>query len=161
VGRVRYYFETKDFARGWESRDELPPWVGADELDPDVPAFHYPPQRWDGFDWDRSQREPFLGVSYKPGDWNWGNVQAAAGLCLIVGDKLCFYFTGVEFSGRHLFVNANTTSGDLRVEVLDSKGGIVSPFMIAAGGPGFVWPPRYVEGVGAEMTDPGESGNRH
>jgi hypothetical protein len=48
----------------------------------------------DGFHWDRPDRTPFIGVSDKRGDWNWGNVQSVGGGCLIVGDKLYFYFTG-------------------------------------------------------------------
>jgi len=45
----------------------------------------------DGFHWHRADFRPFIGVSEKYGDWNWGNVQSAGGGCLIVGDKLYFY----------------------------------------------------------------------
>lgn len=48
----------------------------------------------DGFHWDRPDRRPFIGVSDKRGDWNWGNVQSVGGGCVIVGDKLYFYFSG-------------------------------------------------------------------
>ena len=48
----------------------------------------------DGFHWDRSARQPFLTVSERPGDWNWGNVQSAGGGCLVVGDQLYFYVSG-------------------------------------------------------------------
>ncbi len=48
----------------------------------------------DGFHWDRSSREPFIPVSDRKGDWNWGNVQSAGGCCLVVGDKLYFYVSG-------------------------------------------------------------------
>jgi hypothetical protein len=48
----------------------------------------------DGFHWSRPERKPFLAVSEKAGDWNWGNVQSAGGCCLIVGDKLYFYHSG-------------------------------------------------------------------
>jgi len=34
----------------------------------------------------------------------------------------------VTFDGRHLFVNADTISGELRVEVLDSHGTVVDPY---------------------------------
>ena len=34
----------------------------------------------------------------------------------------------VQFSGRHLFVNADARSGDLRVEILDSNGAVIKPF---------------------------------
>lgn len=49
----------------------------------------------DGFHWDRPDRTPFIGVSDKRGDWNWGNVQSVGGVCLVVGDQLYFYFSGL------------------------------------------------------------------
>ncbi len=48
----------------------------------------------DGWHWYRPDRRPFLNVSEKKGDWNWGNVQSAGGGCVIVGDKLYFYVSG-------------------------------------------------------------------
>jgi hypothetical protein len=48
----------------------------------------------DGFHWDRPDRRPFCPVSENFGAWNWGNVQSAAGGCLIVGDKLYSYVSG-------------------------------------------------------------------
>ncbi len=48
----------------------------------------------DGFHWSRPDHRPFMGVSEKNGDWNWGNVQSAGGCCLVVGDKLYFYVSG-------------------------------------------------------------------
>ncbi|MEX0642805.1 MAG: hypothetical protein WD468_08905 [Pirellulales bacterium] len=48
----------------------------------------------DGFHWDRPVRRPFLPISEKRGDWNWGNVQSAGGCCLVVGDKLYFFVSG-------------------------------------------------------------------
>lgn len=48
----------------------------------------------DGFHWDRPARHPFIPVSDRKGDWNWGNVQSAGGGCLVVGDKLFFYVSG-------------------------------------------------------------------
>jgi len=125
-----------------------------------------------GFHWDRPDREAFIGVSRNPGDWNYGYAHATGGTCLIVGDKLYFYFgawsgvspkhgkhmyaggsTGlailrrdgfasmragsgggalqtrpVQFSGRHLFVNADATGGELRVEICDTQGRPIEPF---------------------------------
>jgi hypothetical protein len=37
---------------------------------------------------------PFIPVSERKGDWDWGNVQSAGGCCLVVGDQLYFYFSG-------------------------------------------------------------------
>jgi len=48
----------------------------------------------DGFHWSRPLREPFIGVSPHPGDWNWANVQSTGGCCLVVGDQLYFYVSG-------------------------------------------------------------------
>lgn len=48
----------------------------------------------DGFRWHRPDRRPFLGVTEREGDWNWGNMQSAGGGCLVVGDKLYFYVSG-------------------------------------------------------------------
>jgi hypothetical protein len=124
----------------------------------------------DGYHFDRPDRRPFIPVSEKKGDWNWGNVQSAGGCCLVMGDQLWFYFSGrgggadgktrdgsgatgiatlrrdgfasmnadekdatlttrpLTFSGKHLFVNANVTGGDLRAEVLDIDGNVIKPF---------------------------------
>ncbi len=48
----------------------------------------------DGFNWDRPTHVPFIPVSERQGDWNWGNVQSAGGCCLVVGDQLYFYVSG-------------------------------------------------------------------
>jgi hypothetical protein len=37
----------------------------------------------------------------------------------------------LRFSGKHLFVNADVDGGQLRVEVLDQHGQVVSPFSLA------------------------------
>ncbi len=47
----------------------------------------------DGFHFSRSH-DAFIGVSERPGAWNWGNVQSAGGGCLVVGDRLHFYVSG-------------------------------------------------------------------
>ncbi len=54
----------------------------------------------DGFHWNRPFRQPFIGVSDKQGDWNWGNVQSVGGGCLVVGDELYFYASGRAGNGR-------------------------------------------------------------
>jgi hypothetical protein len=48
----------------------------------------------DGHHWHRPDRRPFLGVTEREGDWNWGNMQSAGGGCLVVGDRLYFYVSG-------------------------------------------------------------------
>lgn len=128
----------------------------------------------DGFHWDRASRTPLVGISETRGAWNWGNVQPAGGCCLVVGDRLYFYYSGrggsgrlpkeqsfwdgdgatgvgflrrdgfasmdagdpegtlttrpVTFQGRHLFVNAAVSDGELCAEVLDRAGTVIEPF---------------------------------
>ena len=48
----------------------------------------------DGFHWSRQDRQPFITVSEREGDWNWGNVQSAGGCTVVVGDQLYFYVSG-------------------------------------------------------------------
>lgn len=48
----------------------------------------------DGFHWDRPDRRPFLPLSEKRGDWNWGNLQSTVPCCLVVKDQLWFYVSG-------------------------------------------------------------------
>jgi hypothetical protein len=48
----------------------------------------------DGFHWARPDRQRFIAVSERVGDWNWANVQSAGGCCLVVGDRLYFYVSG-------------------------------------------------------------------
>lgn len=45
------------------------------------------------------------------------------------GDRECTLTTRpVRFRGKHLFVNADVPRGELRVEVLGEKGGVIEPF---------------------------------
>ncbi len=71
-------------------------WRGDKNLPPGRPK---PNSVWlgfsrDGYHWDRPDRRAFIPVSEKQGDWNWGNVQSVGGGCLVMGDKLWFYFSG-------------------------------------------------------------------
>ena len=50
----------------------------------------------DGFHWDRSARAPFIGGTMQRGSWERGYVTSAGGVCLVVGDKLYFYYTAFE-----------------------------------------------------------------
>ncbi len=64
----------------------------------------------DGFHWDRSDRSRFLTVSENPQSWKWGNVQSAGGGCLIVGDKLYFYYSG-RTNGEGRWTGGTNTVG--------------------------------------------------
>ncbi len=48
----------------------------------------------DGFHWHRPDREPFIPISEERGAWNWGNTSSVGGCCLVVGDRLYFYYSG-------------------------------------------------------------------
>jgi len=125
----------------------------------------------DGFHIHRPDRTPFIGARREPGSWEYGYVESSAGMCLVVGDELWFYYTAyagdpnrantdswyvngtyangamglaklrrdgfasmqarypgatlrtrpVRFSGSHFFVNVQTASSNLRVEVQDQE----------------------------------------
>jgi len=68
----------------------------------------------DGFHWHRPDRRPFLGVTEKDGDWNWGNMQSAGGGCLVIGDKLHFYVSGRKRTERFWDGGGSTGLGTLR-----------------------------------------------
>ncbi|HWQ53433.1 MAG TPA: hypothetical protein VN442_07095 [Bryobacteraceae bacterium] len=48
----------------------------------------------DGFHWHRPDRNAFLPISDRFGDWNYSNVQSAGGVLLVVGDRIYFYVSG-------------------------------------------------------------------
>jgi hypothetical protein len=54
----------------------------------------------DGFHWHRPYVKPLIGISQHKGAWNWGNVQSIGGCCLVVGEKLYFYYSGRAGTGR-------------------------------------------------------------
>ena len=64
----------------------------------------------DGFHWDRTNREAFIPVSGKFGDWNYANVQSAGGVCLVVGDRLYFYVSG-RAGARGVRASGTTSTG--------------------------------------------------
>lgn len=71
----------------------------------------------DGFVYDRPQRAAFLKCSRKPGDWNRGYLHPATGVCLIVGDKLHFYFgawSGTDEHRPHMYSGGVTGLATLR-----------------------------------------------
>ncbi len=131
----------------------------------------------DGFHWHRPDREAFIPATRRPGSWDRGYVQSVGGICLIVGDKLWFYYSGFQgdeqkissqvkfsgtyangstgiavlrrdgftsmspyhnsgilttrllsFTGKYFFVNVDCPKGSLKVEILDQKGTVISPF---------------------------------
>lgn len=57
----------------------------------------------DGFHWDRPSRAPFIAASKKKGDWERGYITSVGGVCLIVHDKLYFYYGA--FAGNETNTN--------------------------------------------------------
>jgi hypothetical protein len=57
----------------------------------------------DGFHWDRSSRKLFISPSWKRDRWDYGNAQPVTNCCLVVGNKLYFYFSARkdDRTGRH------------------------------------------------------------
>ena len=56
-----------------------------------------------GFDYSRpDDRTPFLACSRRKGDWNAGYLHSNAGVCLVNGDELWFYFTGFAGDPKRL-----------------------------------------------------------
>lgn len=103
----------------------------------------------DGFHWHRPVRSPFIAASRKEGSWNRAYIHAAGGGCLVVKDKIYFYFGAWSGEsptlGRHMYAGGNTGLAILR---RDGNGQLysfwVSPDLtgasdgyVAAGGPGF------------------------
>ncbi len=72
----------------------------------------------DGFIYDRPHREAFLKSARSPGTWNRGYLHPSTGVCLIVGDKLHFYFgtwSGDAGNGRsHMYAGGTTGLATLR-----------------------------------------------
>ena len=63
----------------------------------------------DGFHWSRPDRRAFCPVSEDPNAWNYGNVQSAGGVCLVVGDRLHFYVGGVNWANGSRHADPNNT----------------------------------------------------
>ena len=88
----------------------------------------------DGFHWDRRDRAIFLGASRRPGHHERGYIHSAGGVCLVVGDRLHFYygaFSGVSPErGGAIYAGGSTNLATLR------RDGFVS--LDAAGGPGWL-----------------------
>ena len=72
----------------------------------------------DGFHWHRPDRTPFIPATGNEGDWDRAYLHVSGGVCLIVEDRLWFYFGG--FSGetpdgrRHMYYGGSTGIAFLR-----------------------------------------------
>ena len=50
----------------------------------------------DGFHWHRPDRTPFIAAERGVSSWDRGHVQSVGGVCLVVKDKLYFYYSGIK-----------------------------------------------------------------
>lgn len=50
----------------------------------------------DGFHWDRSNRDTFIGATLEKESWERAYIHSIGGVCNIVGDKLYFYYTAFQ-----------------------------------------------------------------
>ena len=77
----------------------------------------------DGFHWDRSARETFIGATLEKDSWERAYIHSCGGVCLVVGDKLYFYYGAYQgdesnhnpvqhFNG--MYANASTGLAILR-----------------------------------------------
>ena len=85
----------------------------------------------DGFHWDRTCRDTFIGASKKPGDWERGYIHSVGGCCLIVGERLYFYygaFSGISPKmGAGIYAGASTGLAFLRRDGFVSMNANASP----------------------------------
>lgn len=77
----------------------------------------------DGFHWDRTCRETFIGATLQKANWERGYVHSVGGVCNVVGDKLYFYYTAFRGNESNLnplqywsgmYANASTGLAVLR-----------------------------------------------
>jgi hypothetical protein len=72
----------------------------------------------DGFHWARPDRGEFIAATRRDGDWDRAYLRPAGGFCMVVGDRLYFYYCG--FSGiapdgtRHMYAGGSTHVALLR-----------------------------------------------
>ncbi len=60
----------------------------------------------DGFHWDRTNRETFMGATLEKNSWERAYIHSIGGVCNAVGDKLHFYYTA--FQGDESNLNPNS-----------------------------------------------------
>lgn len=89
----------------------------------------------DGFHWDRSNRESFIGATLEKESWERAYIHSIGGVCNVVDDKLYFYYTAFrgDETKRHehqhwsgMYANASTGLAILRRDgfaSMDSENG--------------------------------------
>lgn len=56
----------------------------------------------DGFHWHRPDRRAFIGARRETGSWEYGYIESTGGVCLVVGDELCFYYSAYAGDPKRL-----------------------------------------------------------
>jgi len=97
----------------------------------------------DGFHWDRPDRDVFISATKQDGDWDRGYLRAVGGGCLVVGNRLHFYYcgySGISPSGeRHMYAGGSTHLAFLRRDGFASmdagkEGGILTTRVVSFSG---------------------------
>jgi hypothetical protein len=60
----------------------------------------------DGFHWDRSNRETFIGATLEKDSWERAYIHSIGGVCNVVGDELHFYYAAFQGDESNLNLNA-------------------------------------------------------
>lgn len=80
----------------------------------------------DGFHWHRPVREPFIGARREPGSWEYGYVESSAGMCVVMGDELWFYYSAYAGDpnrvGGSWYVNGTYANGAVGLAKLRRDG---------------------------------------
>jgi hypothetical protein len=85
----------------------------------------------DGFHWDRGNRETFIGAEpHDAGSWKRGYVHSVGGVCMIVGDRLHFYYTafrgdeskGAKYEGAGVLWSGMYANGSMGLATLRRDG---------------------------------------
>src|SRR5262249_33817123 len=88
----------------------------------------------DGLHWHRPERRAFLACSRKESTWNRAYLHSAGGICLIVGDKIYFYFgawSGISPKlGGHMYAGGSTGLAVLRRDGFASMDAGASPGLL-------------------------------
>lgn len=98
----------------------------------------------DGLHWDRPDRNAFIACSRQEGSWDRGYLQPSAGICLVVGDELRFYFSA--FSGVSPAQGKGTYAGGSIALATMRRDGFAS-----MDGPGMPMPPIASHGDRVEV----------
>lgn len=81
----------------------------------------------DGFHYHRPDRNSFIGARREPGSWEYGYVESSAGMCLVIGDELWFYYSAYAGDPKRVntenwYVNGTYANGAVGLAKLRRDG---------------------------------------